>query len=247
MLKILNNNTFCHQFLAHRQYQFAFFIMHFYFSCFFLRKLCHVFCQFVKCKSCFHSVRKCDLISNNKEMNKVISEAEKLNDEILQICIHLIWLKTQWKFWLRCLKSFDDQESQNILKIEENKTEIFISSCIAQEFTLLFNLFLNDFLFFDFFIDETVAENDSNSLDSSVVFKYFHFSSILFIWSSIVDLFALEFLLPQICLLSVSDSEMHVVLMFSGQLILVRICGILNVFWCQVVSPICSLLISWLS
>ena len=220
--------------------------MHSCFLCFSCDELCCVSCQFAECESCFWSVRKCDLVSDNKRMDKVISEAEKLSDKILQTCICLTQLKAQQKFWLGCLKSLENQKSQNILKIKEDKIEVFISFCITQEFTSLSDLPLDDFSFFSSSVDETVAEGDSSSLDSPVIFKYFCFLSNLFIWSSIVDFSALESPLPQICLSLASDSEMCVVLMFLSWSVLTRILEILSVFWCQMVNPICSLLIPWL-
>lgn len=90
-------------------------------ACSSLGLACRITRQQLECEGCFRGNRKCDLAPDYQGMDKAVKEAEKLEDEILETRLKLARLEKQRKYWRRRLRDLGDQESRNILEVEEDE------------------------------------------------------------------------------------------------------------------------------
>ncbi|KAI4200177.1 MAG: hypothetical protein LQ350_004138, partial [Teloschistes chrysophthalmus] len=99
---------------------------------------CRVNRQHLECECCYINGQKCDLAPDYAGMDKAIKEAEKLDEEILEIRLKLARKERQRRYWLNRLKELGDQESKNILEIEaeeilEEQPEIPVTGSTSSE------------------------------------------------------------------------------------------------------------------
>ena len=132
------------------------------------------FCKFFCCTKYKQFNRKCDLISSDKKIDKILNIIEKLNNKILNTETKTICLCKQRKHWLRCLKKINNIETRNILKLKTDKYKkkkkiqqlsvaFLFSFVLSFIFSNLFNNFLRKFFFFKDTVKISVADFDKIS------------------------------------------------------------------------------------
>ena len=107
--------------IVDRRFAFCFLAMRLCNQCFSRDLSCKISFEHDFCENCFRSTRKCDLTSNLTNMNKVIRENEKLNQEILKLKQKIIRFRILCRYWRRKLRELNNKKSANLLKLKKEK------------------------------------------------------------------------------------------------------------------------------